>query len=172
MILVKQGVNRIAFLEDLRLEKHECRCLPYVAALLAIGWRLVKDGEPNHEDVLHGARHLQDVKTTRLAQLHRTVVWRFAANTFAFEGHLWRADLLARAMQQDRSLLHAAQALPSYPGLLEKLQHQLRHSSKVRRSVSASDPHSHHDQVIVPMEGGSGPSRLAFARMYEREQPI
>jgi len=169
MQLIRQGAARVAFEEDLHLAKEECRCLPYVAAILAAGWRLVKDGAPNHEDVLCGAKHLQDFKTTQRAKLSRVVVWRFTAKILGVHGNLFRVEQFAAQLVEDAALFRDACAHPKHAHFLNQLKHQLKHSPKARRSVMAADPHSNYDCVIAPMQGGDPVTMRAFARLFEHE---
>ncbi len=172
MNLIRLGAVPIFFQEDLHLPMHECRCLPYVAALLTAGWRLVKDGSPNHRDVLCGAKHLQDVKNMRMAKLYRHIEWRFVARLMIVEGVKFKPHDFVAQLIADKALFKALQAAPKYLWYLDQLKTQLKHSQKCRQSVLASQPDHAGDYVIIPKQGFDPRHATTFAKMYEREQRI
>lgn len=139
-------------------------CLPLVAAALACGWRLVKDGSPNHTDALHGVKHLQDFRGAKQAQLGRLVTFRFKARQLVIEGEAVAIGQFVERCRQDKRYLAAAQARQWYGKWLDLLKAAMMQE---RRSLLASEPEAHDRTLIVPMWGAPVEIKHRFAVMYE-----
>jgi hypothetical protein len=139
-------------------------CVPYVAAALAAGWQLARDGGANHMDVLHGCKHLVDFRKASRRQLQRAIYFRFVAEVRVVEGEKLRVgDFVFRCMREP-AFFRAAQQLPRYRRKLEQLQVHLK---TVDRHLLAGDPDAHDRQLIVPMAGGDVKLIKRLAEDYE-----
>jgi hypothetical protein len=150
--------------EEPDLRSEHPACLPYVAAALACGWRLVKDGSPNHTDALHGMKHLQDFKHASPAKLGRLITFRFVAATRIIEGEGVSLEGFIARCQQDKAYFRAAQGRQWYERWLELLKVAMMQE---RRSLLAAEPEAHDRTLIVPMRGARPEITHRFAVMYE-----
>lgn len=139
-------------------------CAGLVAAALAQGWRLARDGAANHMDVLHGCRHLVDFRRARRRQLQRSIFFRFAPGRIVVEDELFGVERFIARCELDAVFFRAAQQHPRYARKLRLLNNHLVGCS---RHLMAAEPDAHDRQLIVPMTGGDTRWIKRLADAYE-----
>lgn len=139
-------------------------CLPMVAALLAAGFRLPKDGSENLSDVLRGPRHLQDFRGQNFPsrKMYRLLVWHFIAKPIYWEGHAWRwPKELRAALESDPALIAAAQRHPHYLIFLTQLRAQVALARHRQLNATGIDPQGERS-LLVP----------AFPNIHAQEKKL
>ena len=140
-------------------------CVPILAAALAHGWRLARDGAANHMDVLHGCSHLTDFKRASRRQLQRSIFFRFRPQVLrVIDDQPFRVEQFIARCQADAAFFRAAQQHPRHERRLRQLQ---RHMQTCARHLMVADPEAHDRNLIVPITGGDKDLIARLAGDYE-----
>jgi hypothetical protein len=130
-------------------------------ALLVLGFRLAIGA--NHQDALHGCRHLEEFKRAKPGDLQRWILWRFAATERDCFGQVMGVAEAAEKWDQDAGFAAAVRALPDW---LEVEAEVMALLSSKPICLCLENPELHDRTLVVPI-GGDPAIIAALAQDYE-----